>query len=65
MARNFAKMNWTLEYLGWQLHPAGRITDWDGLLSWFMTYAASHPELVARGNMRQWHRAATGAIAAA
>lgn len=25
MARNFAKMNWRLEALGWDLHPAGDI----------------------------------------
>jgi hypothetical protein len=31
MARNSAKMNWTLQDLGWHLHPPGDIRDWDGL----------------------------------
>ena len=63
MARNFSKMNWTLEYLGWQLHPPGAIGEWDGLLRWFLTYTAARPRLVAKGNMRQWHRAAQSAAA--
>jgi len=58
MARNFAKMNWTLEYLGWKLYPPGKMSEWDGLLQWFLAYSEAHPQLVAKGNMRQWHRAA-------
>lgn len=62
MARNFAKMNWTIEFLGWQLHPAGNLADWDGLLHWFLEYTASRPQLVAKGNLRLWHRAALHAF---
>lgn len=36
MASNSAKMNWTLEELGWTLHPPGDLEIWDGLLGWFL-----------------------------
>jgi len=65
MARNFAKMNWTLEYLGWELWPPGELSSWDGLVHWFLEYTDTHPELVAKGNLRQWHRAARLAVDAA
>jgi hypothetical protein len=58
MARNSAKMNWKLEDLGWTLHPAGKIKDWDGLLGWFVDYSEAHPETLGRGVIRAWHRAA-------
>ena len=58
MARNFAKMNSTLEELGWALLPPGDVREWDGLLSWFVLHAEAHPEVCATGSMRQWHRAA-------
>ena len=58
MARNFAKMNSTLEEIGWTLHPAGRFEVWDGLLRWFITFAEGHPDLVRAGSIRQWYVAA-------
>src|SRR5262245_43095336 len=38
MARNGAKMNWTLDELGWELRPAGAISEWDGMMNWFLEY---------------------------
>ena len=58
MAHNSAKMNWTLSELGWALHSGGDIRDWDGLTGWFIEYVAAHPEALANGSLRQWHRAA-------
>ena len=58
MARNSAKMNWSLEELGWALMPPGDFRQWDGLLGWFLQYAAAHPEALANASVRQWHRAA-------
>lgn len=62
MARNSAKMNWTLEQLGWELHPPGDFSEWDGLLNWFLEYADQHQELVGGSSLRQWHRAARQAL---
>jgi hypothetical protein len=62
MARNFAKMNSTLEEIGWALHPGGRLEDWDGLLGWFLDYADAHADLVRSGSLRQWHVAAQAAL---
>jgi hypothetical protein len=36
MAHNSAKMNWTLEELGWTLHEPGDFHVWDGLMRWFV-----------------------------
>lgn len=58
MARNSAKMNWTLEDLGWSLHPAGNVREWDGLMRWFVEYTVEHPEALAQASVRDWHRAA-------
>lgn len=58
MAHNYAKMNWSLEELGWQLHPAGDCRDWDGLMGWFIRYTADNLELLTNASVRTWHRAA-------
>ena len=64
MARNSAKMNWTLEELGWELQPPGDFKNWDGLMGWFLTYTDSHPEAVANSSIKQWRGAAKLALAA-
>lgn len=58
MARNSAKMNWTLDELGWTLHPPGDMQEWDGLLHWFLEYTVAHPETVTSNLIKQWQRAA-------
>jgi hypothetical protein len=63
MARNFAKMNWTIEELGWTLHPPGSMSQWDGLVGWFLKYTAEHPETLAP-SIKGWHKAARTAIMA-
>ena len=62
MAHNSAKMNWTLEELGWKLYPPGDMRSWDGLIQWFLEYTATHPEALANASVRQWHRAAKLAL---
>jgi hypothetical protein len=56
--RNSAKANWTLEELGWQKHPPGNVSDWDGLTRWFLDYVKLHPEQLADPYLETWHRAA-------
>lgn len=45
MFRNSAKSNWLLEEIGWYLHPEGRLSDWDGMFQWFLTYSNAHPQI--------------------
>ncbi len=61
--RNSAKAHWTLAELGWELHPAGSLDDWDGLLGWFLAYTDAHPEALASAYLRRWRRAAETAVA--
>lgn len=58
MARNSAKMNWTLDELGWTLYPIGDVREWDGMMRWFLEYTEAHPETLSSGSIQQWHRAA-------
>jgi hypothetical protein len=64
MARNSAKMNWTLAELGWALHAPGDFREWDGLLRWFLEFTATRPAALASASVQQWHRAAVLAVAA-
>jgi len=64
MARNYAKMNWTLEELGWTLHPPGDIRAWDGMMNWFVQYTAQHPH-TANSTVRRWRNAAVEQCGAA
>jgi hypothetical protein len=52
MARNSAKMNYTLQELGWTLHERGNFEEWDGLLRWFLQYTATNPGLL-RNDLRR------------
>lgn len=58
MARNSAKLNWTLDELGWSLQPAGDFKVWDGLVHWFIEFASANPVILKSASMKQWHRAA-------
>jgi len=62
MARNSAKMNWSLDELGWTLLPPGDFSEWDGLIHWFLEYTAAHPAMLDNANSRSWHRAAKLAV---
>ena len=64
MARNSAKLNWTLSELGWTLHSPGNFKEWDGLLGWFLQHTAERPLLVASTSMRQWLSAAKASVPA-
>ena len=63
MARNSAKANWTLGELGWTLHTPGDFAEWDGLLQWFVDYAATHPRLLDNSSIRGWYKAGKHVLA--
>lgn len=59
MLRNGIKANWKLDELGWELVGAGDMSEWDGLIGWFMRYTEKHDELLDNSRyLRQWRRAA-------
>lgn len=60
--KNSIKSNWTLDELGWELHPSGDLNDWDGLINWFLKYTETNPELFEDQYLRSWHKAATVAL---
>jgi hypothetical protein len=62
MARNSAKMNWTLDELGWTLRSPGNFSDWDGMLRWSIDYTASHSREPGFPRVRQWVTAGATAM---
>ncbi len=58
MLRNSAKANWTLEELGWQLHPPRRFEEWDGLTGLFIRFVERKPDMLSTRYLRSWHKAA-------
>jgi hypothetical protein len=63
MARNSAKANWTLDQLGWTLHPPGDFSAWDGLIGWCLEYTEAHPDLMSSASVRNWCKAAKAELA--
>ena len=61
MRSNQAKLNWTLEELGWKLRPPGLLSEWDGLTTWFVDYAKANPNSLDTPYARRWLRAAARA----
>lgn len=60
MLRNSAKANWTLEELGWSLHPPGNMNQWDGMLAWFMEFIGKNKHITQEKYISQWYKAALG-----
>lgn len=58
MLKNAAKANFTVDELGWRLHPPGDLTKWDGLTGWFMGHIAKDAGLAQSSYVRQWALAA-------
>lgn len=61
MLSNQAKDQWTLDDLGWTLHPPGDPKDWDGKSQWLIDYLAENPTALATkaaephcGYIRRW-----------
>lgn len=58
MLRNSAKAHWTLEELDWKLHPAGDVSEWDGLMGWFLDYVEMNPKFLSDRYLLIWQKAA-------
>jgi hypothetical protein len=58
MVRNSAKANFTLDQLGWALHPPGNGLEWDGLTGWFLDLVEKNEVFLASLYLRKWRAAA-------
>jgi hypothetical protein len=56
MLRNSAKSNWTLKELGWSLHPQGKMTEWDGMLAWFIAYVEKNKHVTKDKYIGRWYK---------
>lgn len=61
MLRNSIKAQWTLEELRWELHPPGDVSEWDGLMGWFLQYVDNNPDLLSNNFFGVWQKAAISA----
>jgi len=61
MMKNAAKANWTLEELGWSLHPPGDVQRWDGLMQLFIELIRNDPRLLGEPYLKKWHALASTA----
>ena len=51
---NSSKANFTVEELGWDVLPPGDLAAWDGLMDWFLKYAAANPGLENNSRIADW-----------
>lgn len=55
MLKNQIKANWLLEEIGWELHPPGDLSEWNGLRDWFVQTCPSYPNIIAADpGLRKW-----------
>lgn len=62
MLTNSIKSNWTLEQLQWHLLPKGDLTEWDGLIGWFLHQVGADPVILENSYIKRWYTAATKSI---
>ena len=55
--RNQAKGLASLEDMGWTLHDAGKIEDWDGMSRQFLEIVGKHEELLDDKMIKEWYNA--------
>ena len=54
MISNSAKLNWTIEELGWTLHVNNGHETWDGLVSLFLDLTKKNPDYEKVDYIRSW-----------
>lgn len=70
MLSNQAKAHWSVKDLGWELHPAGAVEEWDGLSRWLVDYVAENPTVLEeaaaphRGYIGRWIKVTKAALEA-
>jgi len=58
MLTNSIKSSWTLEQLQWHLLPKGDLTQWDGMMEWFLRQAEADPVVLENTYIKRWYAAA-------
>lgn len=58
MLTNSIKSNWTLEQLQWQLLPPGNLSEWDGMIGWFVQQVLADPGVLKNAYIKRWLGAA-------
>lgn len=53
---NSAKAHWTIEELGWRVHPPGDLGEWDGLTRWLLAECDRRPEWLEDRKLASWVR---------
>ena len=56
MIRNSAKSNWTIEEIGWELHPKGQLDNWDGLVNYFEELTNKNPDYENDKYVSDWKK---------
>ncbi len=55
---NSLKSNFLLEEVQWNLHKEGSLSEWDGMISWYMEYITSHELILSKIDPKGcWHKA--------
>jgi 5-methylcytosine-specific restriction endonuclease McrA len=55
---NSLKSNFLLEEIHWKIYKEGSLSDWDGMISWYMNYIESNESILERiDNNGYWHKA--------
>jgi hypothetical protein len=55
---NSLKSNFLLEEIQWKLHKKGSLSDWDGMISWYLNYIARNESILERIDKNgYWHKA--------
>lgn len=55
--RNSAKSNWTIDEIGWKLHDKGELTNWDGLVHYFLDLTKKNPDYEQDKYVFRWKTA--------
>ncbi len=62
MLRNSAKLNWTLDELGWRLVPSGDLNNWNGLINTYVelfeTFSKAQISLLQDKSLSNWYKIA-------
>ena len=57
MKMNSAKSNFLLEEIGFTLHNKGKLSDWNGMITWYKEYKNKYGINIKDRNFKEWDSA--------